>query len=79
MIKVKEYPPVISIKTIMDDQLLGAKSYPTVLKRLQVLKIKILAYDMVNTLDLFNALNPVEEIQPEINTPRRTKPFKIRR
>ncbi len=81
MIKIKEYPPVISIMTIIEDRLLGAKSYPTVVKRLKELQVKVFAYDMVRTDIFFNALLPTEEIQITEITHNRKKsePFKLPR
>ena len=78
MIKTKEYPPVISIMTIIEDRLLGAKSYPTVVKRLGVLKIKILQFDMVKTDEFFNALMPEEVSTHEVSI-RKDEPFKLTR
>ena len=79
MIKVKQYPPVISLKTVIEDNLLNAKSHATVVKRLEKLKVSILAFEMVDTLELFKALRPKQEVQPEIPTKASTKPFKLRR
>ena len=78
MIKIKEYPPVISIMTIIEDRLLGAKSYPTVVKRLGVLKVKILQFDMVRTEELFSALLPEEVPTHEVSM-RKDEPFKLRK
>ena len=78
MIKIKEYPPVISIMIIIEDRLLGAKSYPTVVKRLRELKVRILQYDLVRTEELFMALLP-EEYQPTEIIMRTAEPFKLER
>ena len=78
MIKIKEYPPVISIKLIMEDELLGAKSYPTVKKRLEELQVPIHRFEMVQTQTLFSALIPSEKPIP-IVSPRGSEPFKLPR
>ena len=80
MIKIKEYPPVISIKKIIEDELVGAKSYPTVVKRLKELQIKIGIYDMINTKELFDSLLPKENVLP--HSPliiRKSEPFSLRK
>lgn len=79
MIKVKEYPPVISVMTIVEDRLLGAKSYPTVKKRLKELNVRVLKYDMVRTDALFNALLSKKEEELPILRTRKSKPFKLPR
>jgi hypothetical protein len=76
MIKIKEYPPVISIMTIIEDRLLGAKSYPTVIKRLKELQVKVFAYGMVRTDEFFNALLPKNEL-PTVVIGRKAEPFKL--
>lgn len=76
-IKIKEYPPLIPIKIIMEDRLLGAKSYKTVLKRLKTKGIEILAFDMVNTRELFSAMTEMKN-KPMPTHSRRTEPFKLR-
>jgi len=64
--------------TILDDRLVGAKSYPTVIKRLQILKVRVLQFDMVRTDELFGALLPDEVPLHEV-TLRRAEPFKLPR
>ena len=77
IVKIKEYPPLISIKTIVEDQLVGAKSFATARKRLKELKITILQYDMVMTKELFKAFLPEKEKElPEVLI-RRSEPFKL--
>lgn len=77
MIKIKEYPPVIDIKTIMKDRLVGAKSYATVVKRLKKLKVRIHIFDIVETEELFNALVPdSDQVDQNIIIPRK-EPFKL--
>ncbi len=76
-IRIKEYPPLIPIKLIMEDKLLGAKSYRTVLKRLKAKGIKILAFDMVNTRELFSAMTEVKKKPIPLGS-RRTEPFKLK-
>ncbi|GGG35835.1 hypothetical protein GCM10011344_40920 [Dokdonia pacifica] len=76
-IRIKEYPPLIPIKLIMEDRLVGAKSYKTVLKRLKSKGIEILAFDMVNTHELFSAMTKVKKKSIPIGS-RRTEPFKLR-
>jgi len=76
-IKIKEYPPFISIKTIIEDKLVGATSYRTVIKRLQKIGVKILAFDMVITYELFKALLPKKGKLPTVKF-RKSKPFKLR-
>ena len=68
----------------MKDGLLGAKSQPTVMKRLMELDVRVYRYGMVKTLDLFEALLPErgEEFKPYIEKERpqqTTKPFRLRR
>jgi hypothetical protein len=77
MIRIKEYPPVISIMTIVDDKLIGAKSYPTVKKRLAELKVNILKYDMIRTDEFFNAIMKEEKAISKVIA-RKSKPFKLR-
>ena len=78
MIKIKEYPPVIDIKTIIEDRLVGAKSSTTVIKRLQELKVEIFQYEMVKTEELFKALLPSkEEKAAGIKRVQRVNNFKI--
>ena len=79
MIKIKEYPPVINVSTIVEDKLVGAKSYKTVRKRLKELKVTIHIYDMIKTKEFFDALIPKKDeesitIQSSV---KRTKPFKL--
>lgn len=78
MIKIKEYPPVISIKTIIADDLVGAKTYSTVKKRLFELEIELFRFDMVKTIDLFNALLPKKDLPQEVIL-NETSPFKLPR
>lgn len=77
MIKIKEYPPVISVATIIEDRLVGAKSYPTVVKRLKELGVAIHIYEMVRTSDLFAALIPDETMSPQQAIKSKRK-FKLR-
>ena len=77
MIPIKEYPPVISIMTIVQDKLIGAKSYPTVKKRLAELSIRILKYDMIITDEFFNALMKEEKPTGQFIA-RKSEPFKLR-
>ena len=76
MVKIKEYPPVISVMTIIEDRLLGAKSYPTVMKRLKELKVRVFPYDMVKTEEFFKALLDEKEQSPVVKM-RRSEPFKL--
>ena len=76
MIKIKEYPPVISVATIVEDRLVGAKSYKTVMKRLKELKVTIHIYDMIKTTELFDALFPQREAPGPISLTK-GKPFKL--
>jgi len=76
-IKIKEYPPLIPVKIIIEDQLVGAKSYRTVIKRLKTIGVRILAFDMVFTQDLFSALLPNKKKATK-QVSRRSKPFKLR-
>ena len=62
--------------TIIEDRLLNAKSYPTVIKRLGELKVRILQYDLVRTEELFMALLP-EEFKPTEIIMRTNTPFKL--
>ena len=79
-VRIKEYPPLISIGAIIDDMLLGAKSLKTVKKRLKELNVQLLPYDMVQTAELFAAMLPKgsQEIKVEI-TQRQTGDFNIPR
>lgn len=76
-VKIKEYPPLISIKTIIQDRLVGAKSYKTVVKRLKEKGIEILAFDMVNTRELFLAMTQKKKRKTPVIS-RGSKPFKLR-
>lgn len=77
MIKIKEYPPVISLALIVEDRLVGAKSHTTVKKRLAELEVRILKYDMVRTDELFNALLEKENQVTKVII-RKSEPFKLR-
>ena len=76
-IKIKEYPPLIPVKTIMEDKLVGVSTYRTVVKRLKLIGVKVLAFDMVVTRELFKALIPKKK-KPIILKSRKSKPFKLR-
>ena len=75
-IKIKEYPPLISVMTIIKDRLVGAKSYATVIKRLKTLKVKIFKFQMVKTEELLDAI--LEDNNTTTTTIlRKSKPFKL--
>lgn len=63
--------------TIAKDKLVGAKTYPTVKKRLNELKVRILKFDMVITKELFDALTEKETDVAKV-IGRKSEPFRLR-